>query len=416
LDSSGVAAITARRFNADLNTFGIRFEDEVFDEGSHQEMMAAFLGTHHREVHASAQKIGAAFANTLWHGEKPLLRTAPVPLLMLSKAVREAGLKVVLTGEGADEVFGGYNIFKEAKVRQFWARQPDSEARAALTGRLYGYVFRDQRTKRFLKSFFAGGLDGGSDPLFSHRLRWQNTSRIRAFFSEELRAATAGSDVAAEIQASLPEAYDRMDAVAKAQYLETKIFLSNYLLSSQGDRMAMANSVEIRLPFLDYRVIEFMAKVPSRWKILGLNEKHILKRALGPVLPGRVCRRRKQPYRAPIATGLLGEGCRELALEMLSPRAIESAGLFDAGRVARLLNKAETVQTLGEIDNMALAGVLSSQIIHRQFIEEFSLDAIPAIRLNLVVDRRSGARAGIEEVPSTRAPRAELSHVSRKGL
>lgn len=416
LDSSGVAAITARRFNADLNTFGIRFEDEAFDEGSHQEMMAAFLGTRHREVHASAYQIGAAFADALWHGEKPLLRTAPIPLLMLSKAVRDAGLKVVLTGEGADEVFGGYNIFKEAKVRQFWARQPDSEARAALTGRLYGYVFRDQRTKRFLKSFFAGSLDGGSDPLFSHRLRWQNTSRIKAFFSEELKAAIGSGDVTAEIQATLPEEYYRMDTVAKAQYLETKIFLSNYLLSSQGDRMAMANSVEIRLPFLDYRVVEFMARVPSRWKILGLNEKHILKRALSPVLPGRICRRRKQPYRAPIVSGLLGEGCRELALEMLSPKAIESAGLFDARRVEKLVNKAETVPMLGEIDNMALAGVLSSQIIHRQFVEDFSLDAIPAIRLNLVVDRRSGARSNIEETPSTRPLRAELSHISDKGL
>ena len=416
LDSSGIAAITARRFNADLSTFGIRFDDDAFDEGTHQEMMATFLGTHHREVRASAQQIGAAFPETLWHTEKPLLRTAPVPLLMLSKAVRQSGLKVVLTGEGADEVFGGYNIFKEAKVRQFWARQPESQARAALAGRLYGYVFRDRRAKYFLKSFFASGLDGGHDPLFSHRVRWQNTSRIRAFFSDELGAAVGDSDVYEQIQASLPDEYDRMDTVAKAQYIETKIFLSNYLLSSQGDRMAMANSVEIRLPFLDYRVIEFMARVPSRWKILGLNEKHLLKRALSSILPGRVCRRHKQPYRAPIADGLLTASNRDLIEAMLNRKAIEAAGLFDAGRVQRLLNKARTVPTLGEIDNMALAGVLSSQIIHRQFVDDFSIDAIPALRLDVVIDRRSGARPGVAEMARARRGSAATPNVSHKGV
>ncbi|UCD50460.1 MAG: asparagine synthase C-terminal domain-containing protein, partial [Phycisphaerales bacterium] len=352
---------------------------------------------------------------TLWHSEKPLLRTAPVPLLMLSNTVRHSGLKVVLTGEGADEVFGGYNIFKEAKVRQFWARQPESQARAALTGRLYGYVFRDPRAKHFLKSFFAAGLDGHDDPLFSHRVRWQNTSRIKAFFSEELVAAAGASDVYEQIQASLPDDYEEMDTVAKAQYIETKIFLSSYLLSSQGDRMAMANSLEIRVPFLDYRVIEFMARVPSRWKILGLSEKHILKRALAPVLPGRVCRRHKQPYRAPIANGLLSEGNGDLIAEMLNRRAIESAGLFDAGRVERLLNKARTMPSLGEIDNMALAGVLSSQVIHRRFIEDFSIDAIPAVRLNVVVDRRSGARQGLTEVSPGRPRSAAMPDVLGKG-
>jgi asparagine synthase (glutamine-hydrolysing) len=414
LDSSGIAAITARRFNADLSTFGIRFEEDAFDEGSHQEIMAAFLGTRHREVWASGPQIGAAFRKTLWHGEKPLLRTAPVPLLMLSKAVRQSGLKVVLTGEGADEIFGGYNIFKEAKVRQFWARQPDSQARAALTGRLYGYVFRDQRARHFLKSFFASGLDRCDDPLFSHRLRWQNTSRIKAFFSEELKAAIGESDIYEQIRGSLPDGYNQMDTVAKAQYLETKIFLSNYLLSSQGDRMAMANSVEIRLPFLDYRIIEFMAKVPSRWKVLGLSEKHILKRALAPVVPERVCRRHKQPYRAPIVSGLLGDGNRDRMMEMLSRKAIESAGLFDADRVEKLLNKAQAASSLREIDSMALAGILSSQIIQRQFVEDFSIESIPVVRPDVVIDKRVGARQGISEMSSSRRQDARMPNVLRK--
>ncbi len=400
LDSSGIAALTARHFNADLRTFGIRFDQEAFDEGTHQQRMAMYLGTRHCEVQASDAEIGSQFAEMLWHAEKPLLRTGPVPLFMLSRAVQDDGLKVVLTGEGADEVFGGYNIFKEAKVRQFWARQPDSAARAALTGRLYGYVFRDPRTKRFLKPFFASGLKDSEDPCFSHRLRWNNTSRIKTFYSDELKTEIGDSDVQEQMRGDLPNGYDQLDTVAKAQYLEMKLFLSNYLLSSQGDRVAMAHSVEIRVPFLDYRVIEFMARVPSRWKLLGLNEKYILKKALAVVLPDTVCQRRKQPYRAPIVHGLLSRNCLERAMERLSPAAIASAGLFAPGRVERLVEKVQAMPSPGEVDSMALAGILSSQIVHQQFVEAFSIRSIPVVEPDIIIDHRSRRRHDILGVGS----------------
>jgi asparagine synthase (glutamine-hydrolysing) len=392
LDSSGVAALATRRLGVHWNTFGIRFTQEAFDEGIHQEKVASFLGSSHRELWATPERIGDTFADTLWHCEKPLLRTAPVPLHMLSGLVRQSGLKVVLTGEGADEVFGGYDIFKEAKVRQFWERRPESAARAALIGQLYGDVFRDQRVRPFLPSFFGKGLSRSDDPLFSHLVRWDNTSRIKTFFSDEVRAAIGPADPYEQIRQSLPRRYHQLDAVTKAQYLETLIFLSNYLLSSQGDRVAMANSVEIRLPFLDYRVIELAAKVPSRWKVLGLDEKHILKKVLAAVLPREIVARRKQPYRAPIVNCLLSGGSRELATELLSDAAIKRVGLFDATKVDKLMRKFQTVKSPGEIDSMALAGILSTQIIHRQFVEDFEARAQRTVEPDLIVDRRAGVR------------------------
>ncbi|OHB66871.1 MAG: asparagine synthase (glutamine-hydrolyzing) [Planctomycetes bacterium RBG_13_60_9] len=393
LDSSGVAALATRKLGVHWNTFGIRFEQEVFDEGTHQETMASFLGSTHRQIWATPQRIGDAFAHTLWHCEKPLLRTAPVPLYMLAQLVRESGLKVVLTGEGADEVFGGYDIFKEAKVRQFWSRRPDSSARAALLGQLYGDIFRNQQTKRFLQSFFGKGLDRSGDPLFSHAIRWENTSRIKTFFSGELKAAIGTADPYESVCQSLPERYRYLDTVGKAQYLETMIFLSNYLLSSQGDRVAMAHSIEIRLPFLDYRVIDLGARVPSKWKILGMNEKHILKKVLRAVLPEEIVARTKQPYRAPIVNCLLAGASGELAKELLTNGAVQRAALFDAGKVNKLLAKMQSVGNPGEIDSMALAGVLSSQIIYQQFIEGFSARAHLTIRPDLIIDRRTGVRA-----------------------
>ncbi len=391
LDSSGIAAITAKRFNADLRTFGIRFDQDGFDEGEHQKEMASFLGTDHQELYAQSTRIGEVFPRTVWHAEKPVLRTAPVPLLMLSGLVRRGGLKVVLTGEGADEVFGGYSIFKEAKVRRFWAQHPESQMRAALLSRLYDYVFRDRRAKRFLKSFFADDLNHYDDPLFSHRIRWRNTGRIKAFFSGDLNAAAGMDDTSEQIVRGLPDGFDRLDAVAKAQYIEMKIFLSNYLLSSQGDRMAMANSVEIRLPFLDHRLIEFMARVPSRWKVLGLNEKHLLKRSLSEDVPKAIWSRRKQPYRAPIVHGLLSGDAGDFARDMLGRRMIDSAGLFDADKVERLLTKLQTVPNPGEIDSMALAGILSSQIIYDRFIRISPVDSVGEIPLDVIIDRRTAA-------------------------
>jgi len=159
LDSSGTSALVVKNFDSDVRTFGIRFEHDGFDEGSHQDRMASFLGTSHTELRATNERIGRSLVDCLWHCEKPLLRTAPIPLFLLSDVVNNSGYKVVLTGEGADEVFGGYNIFREAKARRFWARNPDSHSRAGLIGELYPYIFKNPRLKKSLQSFFKRGLD-----------------------------------------------------------------------------------------------------------------------------------------------------------------------------------------------------------------------------------------------------------------
>jgi len=260
-------------------------------------------------------------------------------------------------------------------------------------GELYHYVFGDVRAKYLARSFFAQGLDQVDDPLFSHLLRWENTSRIKTFFSDDLRAAAKPDSSYEALRASLPLRFEELDVVGKAQYLEMLIFMSNYLLSSQGDRMAMAHSVEIRVPYLDHRLIDFMARVPSRWKLLGMNEKHLLKKMLAPVLPGDVVAREKQPYRAPIACCFLSGPGREYTYEVLGRRALDSAGLFDAGKVTRLLQKLETSPHPSELDSMALAGILSSQLIHQQFVVDSPVQTRFSDAPTVFVDRRG--RLGI---------------------
>ena len=135
LDSSLVAALGLRAKGAAFCTFSIRFEDAEYDEGHFQRLMAKRLGTDHREVVVSRRDIVDALPAVVWHAERPILRTAPAPLFLLSRTVRQAGIKAVLTGEGADEVFAGYDIFREGKIRRFWARQPQSLRRPLLLGR-----------------------------------------------------------------------------------------------------------------------------------------------------------------------------------------------------------------------------------------------------------------------------------------
>ena len=169
------------------------------------------------------------------------------------------------------------------------------------------------------------------------------------------------------------------------------IFLSNYLLSSQGDRVAMAHSVEIRLPFLDPNVMDFMARVPAKWKILGLNEKHILKKSFEGILPKEITGRPKNPYRAPIKQSLLNEKTFEYTKEALSEESLKETGLFDAGKVRKPLRKVKEIESPGEIDSMALVGVLSSQLIHRQFVQDFPARPDNSVSPTLIVDRRSEA-------------------------
>lgn len=389
LDSSGISALVAKHFNADVQTFGIRFEEPNFDEGVFQQQMSSFLQVKHSELFVSNADIADAFSQLTWSCEKPLLRTAPAPLFLLSGFVRESGLKVVLTGEGADEVFGGYDIFKEALLRRFLARQPHSPWRRLLFEYLYPDIFTNERAKKSLALFFGASPNAEQNPLFSHAVRWENSSRSKVFFSNNLRQTIGDYSVYDELKPLLPDDFAQRDCLAKAQYLEMILFLSNYLLSSQGDRVAMAHSLEIRVPFLDHRVIEFMAKVPPIWKILGLKEKYLLKKCFRGILPETIVRRTKHPYRAPIQQSLCASSAHNGINEHLSESALKRSGLFDPSRVKHLLNKMHVNKSLSEVDSMALTGIYSSQLLHSQYIESWPAISDAPIEPNVLIDKRN---------------------------
>ena len=373
LDSSVIVALIHHYGQVPLRTFSIRFGDNDYDEGNYQAELIRHLGADHSRVFCANSDIGEHFEKTIWHTESTVLRTAPVPMGILSGHVRSQDYKVVLTGEGADEVLGGYDLFKEAKIRQFWARNPQSEFRPLLLKRLYPYLDLSKgRGMSYIKSFFGAGIDQAELAWFSHMPRWTTTSKCKDFFSASLQSQLR-TDAMTVIEKSWPAQIARWHAFHRAQYIEAKSLMGGYLLCSQGDRMLMSNSVEGRFPFLDHNVIEFANKVHPKFKMKVLNEKYLLKKAMARYLPASIVQRYKQPYRAPdIPAFFIENKPLEMVKDYLSDQAIKDAGYFDANKVPRLLKKIESGRAIGYKDNMALVGLLSTQIWHRHFVTNFS--------------------------------------------
>jgi asparagine synthase (glutamine-hydrolysing) len=390
LDSSATTALIKKVAPETLQTFSIGFEDSEFDETPYQQEVSKYLGTRHTAFTCTRQDIGNYFPQVVWHSEIPILRTAPVPMFCLSKKVRENNIKVVITGEGADEMLAGYDIFKEGIIREFWSRQPESKYRPLLLQKLYPYLAQFQgKNKSMLKLFFGYQLQDTSSPFYSHILRWRNTSGLQNFFSEDLKSSLHGFDQYEEVRKMLPSGFDQYDRLNKSQWLESSIFMSSYLLSSQGDRVGMANSVEGRYPFLDYRVMEFASKLPPNYKMHGLNEKFILKRMMNNRLPESVLKRPKQAYRAPIANSFLSLPAREYVMDLLSEHDIKLTGIFSYKTVQKLLNKISTGTLVTEMENMALAGIISSQLINHQYIlrDNFRPSVLPINNCRVIYEQ-----------------------------
>jgi asparagine synthase (glutamine-hydrolysing) len=369
LDSGATTALIKEIMPQSLQTFSIGFQDSEFDETPFQREVSEFLDTRHTHFFCTNEEIGQYFPMVIWHSEIPVLRTAPVPMYCLSKKVNESNIKVVITGEGADEMLAGYDIFKEAIIREFWSRQPDSKYRPLLLKKLYPYIGQFQgRNKMMLKFFFGYKLGDTDSPFYSHFLRWNNTSHILNYFSDEIKPEPEGNEPWSAVSHILDKDFMAWGRLEKAQWLEIMLFMSGYLLSTQGDRMAMANSVEGRYPFLDYRVIEFAATLPSGFKMHGLNEKYILKKMMDGRLPDRTLKRPKQAYRAPIAQSFFASSKISYVNELLSEKGLTETALFKPEPVQKLIRKIKENQVVTEIDNMALAGILSTQLLYHQYI------------------------------------------------
>ncbi len=231
------------------------------------------------------------------------------------------------------------------------------------------------------RGFFGTDLARWAEPGFGHQPRWRTTASLQRLFTEDLRRTASESDVVQGLLGRLPPSFARWSYLAQDQCVEVRTLLSGYLLSSQGDRMLMANSVEGRFPFLDVDVVDLANSLPDAWKLQGLNEKHIVKRVAEGIVPQSILERPKQPYRAPDARCFVTPDAPAWVASMTEPRFVGEVGVFDPAAVSRLWDRAQVIGATGRfsnVDDMALVGVLSVGLLHERLIRQVPEHKPPA--------------------------------------
>jgi asparagine synthase (glutamine-hydrolysing) len=372
IDSSAVACSLSEIIGREaLDTFSIAFNDAEYDESGSQQALVKHLNLRNQTIRIGTDDIANSFPDVVRHAETPLFRTAPVPLYFLSRKVHESGIKVVMTGEGSDEILLGYDLFRETQIRRFWQRNPASKWRGQLFRSLYQYLpqYRNPRYFNLLLDFYRGTL-GAEGLHYAMAVRWSNGKALEGNLTPDMQALADRYDPVAELERWLPPEYLGAGDVERAQHIELMTLLPNYLLSSQGDRMSLAHSVEGRYPYLDLEFVRFAASLPQRIKLRGLKDKFILRRAFADKLPEALANRPKFAYQAPELKAFFRQGkLVEYAAELLSEGAIRELGLFEPRAVARLvaLGSGENVGRLGFRDNMAFVLLLSTALLQQQF-------------------------------------------------
>ncbi|MFF2073336.1 asparagine synthase (glutamine-hydrolyzing) [Kitasatospora sp. NPDC058162] len=358
LDSSLVAGIAAKSAAERLRTFSVTFPDARMSEQPYQRMVARSLDSEHHEVPVTPDHLLDQLREVVRHSECPLKESYNVASVRLSAAVRARGAKVVLSGEGADELFAGYvgyKFDKQTAARATRSRRRTAAGRQPLTA--------EQRLNQRL----------WGNPLLSYGQRLGELAAARAeLYSPELRSRLPDFDCLARPLVDLDQLRGR-HVLHQRSYLDFKLRLADHLLGDHGDRVAMANSVEARYPFLDRDVIDCARALHPDLVLHGFQEKYPLKRIAERYVPSEIVNREKFAFHANPSADLL-RADRSWIDDYLAPARIRREGYFDPAAVrelrARYAGREVGLNTLFEDD------LLMVVVTHGIFLETFDLPAL----------------------------------------
>lgn len=332
IDSCAVLGLAQRETSRPIRAYTLAFDDPSFDESDIARRQAEFVGATVHRVPVVRRDLADAYADAVWHSETPMVNGHGAAKFLLSKAVRDAGLKVVFTGEGSDELMGGYAPFRRDIVLHHMAEDP-AKAEALLDT-----MFAANPTTR---AFFTGR--NPDHPVFAEvlkRLGWlpsffeafgvMGLASVQMFRDE---AALKGSSPFADALDRLPLArmVEGRDRLHQALYINSKLHMANFVLTFLADRMEMAHSIEGRVPFLDHRVAEYAARVPIAMKMKNLREKHILREATKDVLIEEVYNREKHPFSSPPANPT-NDPMMSMYEDVLASSALDAQPIYDPAR------------------------------------------------------------------------------------
>lgn len=332
LDSSAVVALAAQELGHKLHTFSVSFSTKSYDESRYAQIIAKKFGTNHEVIDLSLN-IQDLTVKVASYFDEPFADSSAIPTFAISKAASRH-VKVILSGDGGDEIFGGYEIYKADRLLSSYQRLPKAlhHTLVYLTKELLPVSQQkmsfDFKIRRFLRG-------ASSDPITAHFL-W------RAIFTEEEKKElyTDKVDVLPTVKyfQEVAKTYRRSDRLNALLYIDTIISLVDDMLT-KVDRMSMANSLEVRVPLLDHKLVEFLASLPSSYKVRGLTLKYLFKQVLADILPREILRRPKAGFHAPVPLWIKGE-LLDLICEYLSASKLASYGnIFSPTVVAKLLKE-----------------------------------------------------------------------------
>ena len=353
IDSSAVVATLARQHPEPVKTFSIGFEEAGFDELAHARNVAAQFGTDHYDMVVRPDVV-AIVEDLTWYLDEPFGDTSAIPTYMVSK-LAAAHVKVVLTGDGGDEVFAGYDRYLvEARERRFDAL-PRPLRRAA--GTVGAMLPEGTRGKRFLQHLALDGAERYVDASAMFRAH-----DLRRLLNSDAYRMVASHDAAGAATRSMTTYAD--DWLAAVQRWDLGAYLPQDILT-KVDRMTMAHSIEARPPLIDHRIVEFAARVPARFRLRNGTTKHLFKQAMRGVLPDQIIDRPKHGFAVPLAHWLrhdLATFARDI---LLSPTA-RQRGLFNVRQVERLLRLNDRGRDL----DLQLWTILSLELWCRRFLDK----------------------------------------------
>jgi asparagine synthase (glutamine-hydrolysing) len=374
VDSSAVLSFAVRNTKKTIKTFTVGFDGgKVVDERFYARLVAERFGTEHYDLSISARDFWEFLPSYVRHMEEPVCEPPAVALYYVSKLAREH-VKVLLSGEGGDEAFAGYSnyvhLLRLERMRS--ALGPFSRPAGILAG-LLGRCARSARLSRY------GAALGRPLPVYY----FSRTSGPTAFFNDrssrvfspEFLSAVNGADPAATMRELLSQVRGN-DLLDQMLFADTKTWLPDDLLV-KADKMTMANSVELRVPLLDHKVLEFAASLPAPYKVLGSQGKRVLKAAFARILPPEILSRKKAGFPVPFE-GWLREQFPNAVQDILLSTQARARGYFRAGSLQRLLDRNRTHGTHAR----EVFSLLVLELWHREFVDRSGEDSRPRSTIN----------------------------------
>jgi asparagine synthase (glutamine-hydrolysing) len=334
IDSSSIVGIMSEISDQPVRTFSIGFDDESYNELNYARKVAELFNTEHREAIITPDVVDLVHT-IIRYLDEPLADVSVFPTYLVSQ-LAASNVKVVLSGDGGDEIFAGYDWYKASKADSYYHRLPRTLRNSV------GYIVNaipPTKKKKGLVNEIKRFVEGVKNPDALHHIRWQyfiTDNEPESLMSEEHRKSDLQERLSNPVnfyyvQNSAP------DRLSREQFVDIKMYLPDDILV-KVDRMSMANSLEVRVPFLDYSFVEFAATIPSNLKLRGMVSKYILKKTMARMLPNEILYRKKQGFSIPMKNWLKDE-LQDLMFELLSARRMRESGFFNEDYTKKIIQQ-----------------------------------------------------------------------------